>query len=75
MSLSLGSESDDHCAIHTIEGLVFARETIIVENGEPEHIVSQVDSADGESMERDLLIGQFGAYQNGSPETRDPSMQ
>ena len=73
MSLPPGSESDDHCAIHAIEGLVFANGTIIHENGETVHIVSQVDHcADGESMERDLLIGQYGAYRSDSPETQDP---
>ena len=52
---------------------MFARETVIDENGETVHIVPQVDNADGDPMERDLLIEQFGAYQNGSPETRDPA--
>ena len=73
MSLPPGSESDDHCAIHAIEGLVLAQETNIHENGETVHMVSQVDHcADGESMERDLLIGQYGAYRSDSPETQDP---
>ena len=45
-----GSEPDDHCAIHAIEGLVFARETYTSENGETVHVVTQVDDADGEAM-------------------------
>ena len=32
-----------------------------------------MDNADGESREKDLLIGQFGAYQNGSLEAGAPA--
>ena len=72
-SLPPGSEPDDHCAIHAIEGLVFARETYTSENGEIVHVVSQVDDADGEVMVGDLLIGQFRAYRTGLPGTQAPA--
>ena len=53
---------EDHCNIHAVESLVFARETYTDGSGEAIHVVSQADGVDGEAGEGDLLIGQFGAY-------------
>ena len=74
MSLPPGSEPDTHCAIHAIEGLVFARETYISEDGETIHVVSEADDSGEEVMVGDLLIGQFGAYRTGPPGTQAPPL-